>query len=518
MMELNKQKNNSNKFDFILNSISLSLGNQTTVKCLADGIKFTKCWAKILDELVHSSGNHEDPFINLLNKYFQSYHNSNICSSKTGLVLTILLWKVFNQKLFLNQNQSQRYDQVFHEIDKIFNSSIENLKNDARLVKRIQSKLFEVKKSGRYWINFVSKQNEDYLKNLINGLCRSQLNNSDLIWNIFKYNNFKIDLNHITFSIDDSQLEDFSDENWFFINSGILFKIDDQNLKIKDYDSLNSIIIDANLTHNYTHLGYNKDIKYNKIVKSIDFTSYSNQVLNTKIEWLNKIKKFLIENKLKLLIVSGCVDPDVLNFCSKENIIVLMSLNAEKFKVIKNYFNFVTCIVYIEDFSPCCLFQCKLENSNYKNYLCIKKTDDNEEDKNEVISVLIKKNRHMFLLKNQIKMFIEELKHNLKRFENVLSDKLFVENYNACLESNFARIIDDAHCNSDDDTELNFSLAKEILYETFINYKNIIGSNVDINDDCILIYDDLKSKIESWQFALDMNRIFLNIDLSLFCS
>ena len=122
----------------------------------------------------------------------------------------------------------------------------------------------------------------------------------------------------------------------------------------------------------------------------------------------------------------------------------------------------------------------------------------------------------MFLLKNQIKMFIEELKHNLKRFENVLNDKLFVENFDAILESNFAEIIYNVKNDSED--EINFSLAKEILYETFINYKNIVSSNVDKSDLGIIIYDDLKSKIESWRFALDINRMFLNIDFSLFCS
>ena len=512
-MELNRQSNNSNKFDFILNSISLSLGNQTTVKCLAHGIKFTKCWAKILDELVYSNENHNDPFIILLNKYFQSYHNTNICSSKTALVLTILLWKLYNQKLFINQAQSQqqRYDQVIHEIDKIFDTSIEKLKNNEIFITRIQSTLFEFRKSGRHQVKTISIQNEIYFKNLINRLCRSQLNHSDLIWNIFKYNSFKIDTNRTIFSFDDSQLEDFNDENWFFINSGILFEIDNQNRKSDLI--MNSIIIDANLSHNYTHIGYNKDIKYNKIIKSNDFTSYSHQILNAKTEWLNKIKKVLIENTVNLLIVSGSVDQDLLNFCLEENIIVFTSLNAEKFKVIKNYFNNVTLLVYIEDFSQDCLFKCKLENSNYKNYFFAKKIN---EDENDIISVLIKKNRHMFLLKNQIKMFIEELKHNLKRFENVLNDKLFVENFDAILESNFAEIIYNVKNDSED--EINFSLAKEILYETFINYKNIVSSNVDKSDLGIIIYDDLKSKIESWRFALDINRMFLNIDFSLFCS
>ena len=465
---------------------------------------------------------HKDPFINLLNTYFQSYHNSNVCSSKSALTLTILLWKLFNKKLFLDQKSEHSYDEILNEVDKIFKISIEKLKNEQSLVQKILPIAFETKMSGRHRIILMSKKNEEYLKSLIYGLCRSQFDHSDLIWNIFKFNKFKLDSKKLSFIIDDSAVEDLTsaNQNWYFISSGILFELQDQ-IKIENYNHVNGIIVDACLIHNYTHLGYNKDIKFNKIVKSSDFSSYANHVSSSQTMWLDNVKNILKHNHIKLLVVSGTVDKDLLNFCSKENIVVFMSLSAEKFKIVKEHFKCANVIVYIQDFSQDSLFKCKLERFDYKNYVFIKSTDE-DDDNNGVISVLIMKNLSKFFLKNQIKMFIEELKHHLKRFENVLTDKLYAFNYDAKLESTFCEIISQAiynrvnDINCDDDDEINFSLAKEILYETFVNYKHIVSSNVDEND--IVVIDDLKSKINSWQFALEMNRIFLNINFSLLCS
>ena len=188
-----------------------------------------------------------------------------------------------------------------------------------------------------------------------------------------------------------------------------------------------------------------------------------------------------------------------------------MCMSAEKFQFIKQYFNNVKIIVYFEDFSTDCLFKCKLERLNYKNYVFIKKL--NQEFSNDVTSVLIKKNQQVFLLKSQIKMFIEELKHCLKRFENVLHEQVFTD---TSLEFTLANIILSIKEDLNESDQIYFSIAREILHETFLNYKNLVDCSNNNNQDAI--HDDLKSKIEAWNFALNVNKIFLNIDMALMCS
>jgi hypothetical protein len=503
------KNNNANKFDFILDSLVLSIGNQTSIKCLFDKddrckISFSKCWAKILDELIYSNEKQKDPIVFLLNKTLQSFHNTNTSSCKSALTLTILLWKLLNQKL-LDLASEDRYNHhvILSYLNVIFNKSLDKLVNNSDIVKKLEK---NDKKISRFLKNEVIFVDEDFYKNLISGLCRSQSQYSDLIWSLFKYNNYKnICLDKISFLINDSL--DFNDDQWYLIKSGILFEEDDKECDIND-GILNSLVVDAHLFYNYTHLGFNKDIKYEKLVKFNGF-DIEKQRPSYQKTWLEYLKSVLIKNNIKLLIISGSIDRELEVFCIKERIFVLKCLNAEKFKLVKDYFEFVKILVYIEDFSEDCVFQCKFENTSSRNYVCIKSMLESD-----VVSVLVKKNNEQFLLKSQIKMFVEELKHYIKKFENVLNDKAYLVNDNGTVELYFAGIISGISCNSVDD-EVYFCLAREILFETFINYHNLVSCNIDKIGGSILVYDDLTSKVQAWKLALDINKLFLNIDLSL---
>lgn len=501
-MELQYQTNNSTKFDFILNSLSLSIGRQTSLKCLHDSngeIKFTKCYAKILNELIYSHKQDKDPFLNILNQFINSFHDKFKCSCKTALLSTIILWKLVNQKLLLSLSCIQQR-RVFSYFNIILSESVKILLNSNQTcIKRLTSDVDHVE--------------------LISGICRHSEMHSKLILNLLnmhKSRKLTFCFNKLNFLIDDNAIISYDnganddDKETYLIKFGLLIKPEN---KLNEQNSVfNMLMFDASLTHDFAHLGYNKDLKYKQIVK-LNHLQSQLETSNSYYKWLNKVKSILKNFNINLVIVNGIVDKNLYEFATKNEILFVFVKNNE-FEMLKSYFENCKILIYIEDFNDNYVYKCKYEKVNYKNYILIQNMSKNESN-NYVISILFRN----YFLKNHIKSFIEELKHYLKRFESILNEKIYLISENANFELELANVImninelKDNNPDGDDDDKINFNLAKEILYEFLINYKNLIDNNtLSLKNH---VYDDLKSKIEAYKLAIYINNLYSNINLSV---
>lgn len=93
----------SNKFDFILNSISTLYSNPEATKIITldndpgekSDFEITKCPLKVLENLIHRQNQHgsNDGFICYFLNSVRSFHNAHRCSTKTAICFTIFLWK-----------------------------------------------------------------------------------------------------------------------------------------------------------------------------------------------------------------------------------------------------------------------------------------------------------------------------------------------------------------------------------------------------------------------------------------
>ena len=175
-----------NQFDFILNSVANLYGNSELFKCLYDDndprkleLAFSQCTSTIIDELVHSKHQHANPFVRFFLNSVKSFHNLEICSTKTLVCFTILLWRQI-QYNFLKQEESNSLDGLSKRIFSkhltiVFEEVINKfVKNNEKYVHFVKSKLHNVSNSS-----------------LINGLCRNKKIYGDLMTNtLMKYDEY----------------------------------------------------------------------------------------------------------------------------------------------------------------------------------------------------------------------------------------------------------------------------------------------------------------------------------------
>ncbi len=203
-----------NSFDFILDSIGLSIANPESIKCLTEVDNETKttlakCYCKILKELVHSTQHkNSNPFVTFFQGSISSFHKLHTSSCKTAICFSIILWKQLKRLVFSGSLCPKK---ISNNLDEILNNLVDLIKNNKlnylpRPIEyapksKILSRHFYKSKETAY--DFIA--NEEYFKELIRGICRNQIKMSELIWKIIvNLKGVKFDFNNILIMISSS--------------------------------------------------------------------------------------------------------------------------------------------------------------------------------------------------------------------------------------------------------------------------------------------------------------------------
>lgn len=517
LSSLETSEYNSNKFDFILNSLGTVFSCAELTKCIFNNysseVELTTCGAKILEELFYEHSNRNDPVIGFFLNIIKSYHHSHVCSTKTAIIFTILLCKRIEFNL-----QSLKSLSTESQSLKLYSRNINDvLKRTMNLVKSEPSLLIQFPvKTGSNLSQFSSKK-YDYDRPFFLALCRGDELSANILYKlILKHEKYQVVYNKSNLIIQMSNMPTVGSNSIeyrfnFKIKNGIFIKLEPESKKIYDFISnsqpmFNSLFIDSNLTYDNLHLGFNKKLKMDvfcKNLNSLDFNQAS---------WRQFVKNILINNNIKVVFVRDKVDNELKEFCQNNSILIFHSLNLKLADDIKLYVESKS-LVYLEDFDDRYIFKLKLEKYNSCLHTEYVKIINPFKEKNKFFSVLIE-----IRFKSSLSMNLEILNHNFKRFENVINDGFclkgsgFVENFliekilNFDLKNELYQ-----QNNRDPEQELEyFNLAKETLAVCFRDYCSLIKSNESTK-----IYDDYTSKMEAWKIAYFINDIFLNSDLSI---
>ncbi len=272
------------------------------------------------------------------------------------------------------------------------------------------------------------------------------------------------------------------------INSNI---INTSTLNINDR-SLNSILIDSSLVHNYSFLGFNKNLE--SIQFDQDYTLITSQLELWRIE----TKSILIENNIKVLFIKDKIDDDLMNFCILNSILVFKNLSNDFFKQLMILYNCKP-IVYINNLV-------KEENIFISKF---KQIDDYlifDNFNTDLFTVIIESNLIGGLLK-------ENLKHCLKRTQNILKSNIYL-NGNGNTEKYLYNELNTQISRYDlnDHKLIYFNIVKDVFMKTFRDFSFLVANNDALS---MNTYDDFSSKIEAWKIACLINKFFLNTDFSL---
>lgn len=521
-----------NKFDIILNSIGSIYANGDLLKCICDekdqNIEFTKCSNRILNEIIFRDLKSNDSFVRLLANSIKTYHFSHLCSTKTAICLTIILSK----RTMSSLNESRLNSKTMSKFLKIvLDRSIELIKKNSQFMMSLKKSENKSRFISRHFcdekkFNYNFAANENFFHEFLFCLFRQNRMMSLVCWQLLKkyekydasnlkFENIKILSNASTsknqLTTDISSSNEFN----FRVKRGIVLNIDFQNyqamLKLSNENSfLNSLIFDSSLVHDYAHLGFNKNLKYEKIKASLD-----NQASNAYFEtWSSKVKKILLDSNIKLLFVRDRVEQSLAEFCQEKSILLFKNFELNVFDSLKYYFK-TNCLIYIESFNKDNIFQVevsllknlsKSEFKNLKNNYIQLKCPNNVSS--PIFTIIIETR-----LPYAKAMYEECLKHCLKRLLNVLIDGVYLKGAGFIEKFLSEKIVElKMPGNANDHESIYFDLAKEILSVTFKDIYLMIVNNQNFACDVI---DDYTSKLEAWKMANAINNIYLNSDLSV---
>jgi hypothetical protein len=490
---IEKNELNECKFDFILDSIQYSLANPVSIKCLTEDdlsqIKYTQCWSQILNELIYSNRTKTDGFVIFFQNIINSYHNLHICSCKTAICFSLLLWKHLKSNITKNDMISK---QISFQMSSVLNECIDLVKKNKLL--HLNNQQQEIKLKSRH---IIKKIDYSSFKSIINGVCRNQSNLSDIVNELISEHQ----LQNKEFNFDNISILTSKKNNAFNfkIINGIVHLLDSINsniintstLNINDR-SLNSILIDSSLVHNYSFLGFNKNLE--SIQFDQDYTLITSQLELWRIE----TKSILIENNIKVLFIKDKIDDDLMNFCILNSILVFKNLSNDFFKQLMILYNCKP-IVYINNLV-------KEENIFISKF---KQIDDYlifDNFNTDLFTVIIESNLIGGLLK-------ENLKHCLKRTQNILKSNIFL-NGNGNTEKYLYNELNTQISRYDlnDHKLIYFNIVKDVFMKTFRDFSFLVANNDALS---MNTYDDFSSKIEAWKIACLINKFFLNTDFSL---
>ncbi|CAF0799509.1 unnamed protein product [Brachionus calyciflorus] len=462
------------KFESIYHSLRPLLANQEITKCIVkdDCISLIKCPFQEIESIIDGNLIVKDKFIQLLINTISSFHNSNVCSTKTAIIFTLILFKEIKYFKQINNLDNRK---LSNSLNKILAKSIELIKSEHLIHLR------------------------DLNENFIKSLCRNDNSITHLV-NSFvkKLKNKKFDQDDILYlSSNTNYLSNSTNSFNFRVKNGLYLSLNDEiysKFKHLNLKNLQTIIFDANISYDYAHLGFNKNLNMEKFTSNL--SGYSSDEI-----WFNKLTNILLSYKIEMIIAKGYLDKKVQDFCDLNNILVLK--NFKNLNLFRN-----NCLTYIEDFDEEKLLSVEIsflekeskfdEKCLSGNYIKISNSDCDR-----LISIIIESR-----LKINETIILESLKHNLKRLENVLKNGYYVKGGGFIEEFLGNNIKYLKGINGD----LYLEYAKEILENSFNVLCNLFKSN---QSDNMIYFDDFKSKSKAWQTALWINNIYLNTDLLL---
>lgn len=509
---LSKIEANENNFDFILDSIQSSLANCESNKCLTESddqittISYSQCWCRILNELIHSNPNKIDSFIAFFQSSINSFHTKNICSCKTLISFSLLLWRHLKLNIITNNLSPKK---LSSHLITILNKIIDLVQANKLiyLEQDLSNKLnVNLKLSRHYETKIIDYNN---LKPILNGICRNQSIISDLIWKLLELhmkNNTEFNYDNIVI-LSMSKASQINKSSNNVINSfdcqitnGVVLKLDNNNyeiLKSIDQNVLNSLAIDGSLVFNYSFLGFNKNLE------SIQYHGQSSSHLTVQELWQNQIRNVLIQNNLKILFIRGKIDNDLQNFCLFNSILVFKNLSSDIFKHL--IIDDCVPVVYIEHMEPHNIFKSEYKlleslNSYYINFNAFN---------TNMFTILIETR-----LQSTSDLYKEYLNHCLKRVHNILTSSQYILGNGNVEKYLFEEITNKIACGPNDTSHdgVYFDIVKDVFTNTFRDFSLIVSNN---SSSLAQTYDDLESKLEAWRTACLINRFFLNTDLAI---
>lgn len=141
----------SNKFDFILNSVSSLYSNTEMTKILTIrddddnddhkcDLEIVKCGMKVLEHLVVNQ--QHDGFVAFFLNSIRSFHKSHRCSTKTAICFSIFLWKrICESELFLwPSSEPVDFLGKFHiYLNKLLDRAIQLVKSNDQLTVKLDN-------------------------------------------------------------------------------------------------------------------------------------------------------------------------------------------------------------------------------------------------------------------------------------------------------------------------------------------------------------------------------------------
>jgi len=508
----------SSQFDLVLNSVASALGNASCIKCLcsepnSDETKFAKCWQIIMDHMCHvqqQSSLGGNPLLVVLNSFVKSHHKNHIASTKTLLVMSIVLWKRINMKIdatfAVNPVLIAKIMRkiLFIALEKFKNDFIKTVptdKNNQRFIKT--SRHFKQSQNSFYW-NL--KSNPAFFSDLFHGLCRGNDSYAQLVYKIVEFfasNEMAINFDDCLLLVADEGPMRASEcpEIEFNIVNGVCIEVAKE---INFNGVVNALVVDASLCHNFAHLGFNKDIEMERYGEAIE----SN--ISEKENWATRVMEILKRNKIEILLASGSVDRNLMEKCDYEGVRIISNIKRATFEAIKRHFR-CHVLVYLEDFSEIFRFPCVLNSQNLGgNYLNVSRFEDSfmDNDREMAVSVLVRSR-----VKQLADLHADALRHCLKRVQNVCASHQFIDGCGRS-ERNLSSLIeivklDDLGEFDSEDSELYFDLVKEALANSFMDFFGIVSANC-CGDDEMKMFDDVTSKFAAWKSAVEIVEVLLN--------
>ena len=529
----------NNNFDNIFYSLKNLYANSELYKCLLDSdyeknpaaIRYTKCGAKIIEELFYTF-HANDPFVKFFQSSISTFHNRNFCSSKTAIIFTILLWKRLSIQCVEN---NLLFKKISKFISIVLSKIIEIVKInkllDIPITKDLDIDSFygqsNLKFSRRFSNNLKIQsksnnfsQNKEIFRKIINGICRHQSKISELIYNLFlEHENYDKkfiyeNISVIVMTKKTNQSELILDEFTYFIRQGLLLRLDENNFdilrKTSEIQYLNAILFDSSLVHNFTHIGFNKNLKYEEIyvVENGDV----NLPKNYYTKWICDIKETLINNDIKILFIKDKCDPEIEQFLKINSILLFKNLSPKLIKQINETFQCKS-LVYAEDFDQNHIFKCEIN---------LIETDLNDLN-NCYVNLFTKFNQKLFSvvietrLQSKIEAISDYLDHCLKRAENIFNSGKYLKG-NGDIElflSNFINekiTMEPKNFKTNQDDEIYFNLTKEAFSHAFRDVYGVVFDKIS-NEDC---YDDFQSKFNAWELACSINMTLMNTNFAIF--
>ena len=528
----NKYELTENSFDFILHSLKDSIGNCESIKCLTDhdqdstDLSFTQCWCQIMNNLIYASRSPAVGFSYFVYSSINSFHKVNVASCKTALAFTLLLWRQLKSNLIRADIPAKKLSQHLMAVLEQIIQLVANNKC-VHLPKLIKSKSVSLytRHAIKQNANYGFTSNPEFYRQLIDGACRHQAKIAALIWELL----LKFDSLNQKFRFDQTLLlvaaksknNQYLNPNTFdrqefgyFITQGIVLCLDSTQYSLakellSKSSGLKTLVVNASLTHDFTHLGFNKKLEFKEFVSST-----SNCPISSPNErWLNQMKAILIDHDINLLIVKDKIDAQLFEFCHSMSILVINNLSFES---CKNMMDSLDCspLVYVEDFTEDLIVDCLLdliEPDGLNNFYVSLRNANNfkqKEDEDTVLTVIVETR-----LSHMNELYKESLRHCMKRVDNILKSGIYLHG-NGDLEEFLATSIMNnvKYPNEiDGDEWIYYDVVKEAFCSSFREF----GSLTSANDSSPLCYDDFESKTAGWRTAVLINNFLLNTNFSI---